>query len=76
MAAPKEVELKLELPPAAVPQFRELPLIRAIARSAKRSSQVSVYFDTDRQKLRRRGLLLRVRRIGDRVSKIASTCVR
>lgn len=66
MAAPKEVELKLELPPAAVPQFRELPLIRAIARSAKRSSQVSVYFDTDRQKLRRRGLLLRVRRIGDR----------
>src|SRR6202035_3766030 len=35
--------------------------------SAKRSSQVSVYVDiSDQQKLRRHGLVLRVRRIGDR----------
>lgn len=66
MRAPLEVELKLELPPSALPQFRKLPLIRALQASAKRSSQVSVYFDSDKQKLRRRGLMLRVRRIGDR----------
>jgi triphosphatase len=66
MTAPLEVELKLELPAAALPQFRKLPLIRELAASAKRSSQVSVYFDSDKQKLRRYGLTLRVRRIGDR----------
>lgn len=66
MTAPLEVELKLELPPSALPQFRKLPLIRALQASAKRSSQVSVYFDSDGQKLRRHGLVLRVRRIGDR----------
>ena len=66
MTTPIEVELKLELPPAAVPQLRKLPLIRAIEASAKRFTQVSVYFDTDKQKLRRQGLTLRVRRIGDR----------
>jgi hypothetical protein len=31
MIAPIEVDLKLELPPAAVPQLRKLPLIRSIA---------------------------------------------
>ena len=66
MTAPLEVELKLEIPAAAVPQFGKLPLIRALEASAKRSSQVSVYFDSDKQKLRRHGLTLRVRRIGDR----------
>ena len=66
MTAPLEVELKLELSPSALPQFRKLPLIRALQASAKRSSQVSVYFDSDKQKLRRHGLVLRVRRIGDR----------
>ena len=66
MTAPLEVELKLELPPSALPQFRKLPLIRALQASAKRSSQVSVYFDSDGQKLRRHGLVLRIRRIGDR----------
>src|ERR1700722_3707403 len=66
MTGPLEVELKLELPPSALPQFRKLPLIRALQASAKRSSQVSVYFDGDQQKLRRHGLVLRVRRIGDR----------
>src|SRR6516164_9684266 len=61
-----EVELKLELSVAALPQFRKLPLIRELAASAKRSVQVSVYFDTDTHKLRRHGLTLHVRRVGDR----------
>jgi len=66
MTGPLEVELKLELSASALPQFRKLPLIRELAASAKRSEQVSVYFDTDKHKLRRLGLTLRVRRIGDR----------
>ena len=66
MTEPLEVELKLELPVSALPQFRKLPLIRELAASAKRSEQVSVYFDTGKHKLRRHGLTLRVRRIGDR----------
>jgi triphosphatase len=66
MTAPLEVELKLELPLSALRQFRKLALIRELAASAKRSSQISVYFDTDKHKLRRHGLALRVRRIGDR----------
>ena len=66
MTAPTEREVKLELPPAAVPQFYKLPLIRGIEAPAKRTSEVSVYFDTDEQKLRRHGILLRVRRIGRR----------
>jgi triphosphatase len=66
MTAPLEIEIKLELPAAALRQFRKLPLIRELEASAKRSAPVSVYFDTDKQKLRRRGITLRVRRTGDR----------
>ena len=66
MTTPTESEVKLELPPAAVPQFHKLPLIRGIEAPAKRTSEVSVYFDTDEQRLRRHGILLRVRRIGRR----------
>ena len=65
MTAPTEREVKLELPLAAVPQFHKFPLIRGIA-PAKRTSEVSVYFDTGEQKLRRHGILLRVRRSGHR----------
>ena len=57
MTSPVEVELKLELPAAALRQFRKLAWIRALAGSAKRSTPVSVYFDTDKQKLRRRGII-------------------
>src|ERR1700744_3385993 len=66
MTAPLEIEIKLELPVAALRQFRKLTLIRELEASAKRSAPVSVYFDTDKQKLRRHGMTLRVRRSGDR----------
>ena len=65
MTTPLEVELKLELPLSALRQFRKLALIRELGASAKRTTQISVYFDTDRYKLRRHGLALRVRRLGD-----------
>ena len=38
--------------------------MRTIKPTAKRTKQISVYFDTDRQKLRKKGLMLRVRREG------------
>ena len=66
MATPKEIEIKLELAPASLPRLKKIPLIRALAAPAKRATEVSVYFDTDKHKLRKNGLMLRVRRIGDR----------
>jgi inorganic triphosphatase YgiF len=63
---PKEFEIKLELPPASLPALKKIPLIRGLRASPKRTTEVSVYFDTDKRKLRKNGLLLRVRRIGDR----------
>jgi inorganic triphosphatase YgiF len=64
MTTPKEREVKLALPVAALRKFRKLPLVRAIKQRPKHDTQVSVYFDTDKQKLRRHGLMLRVRRNG------------
>ena len=66
MTVPKEVEIKLELPPENLPRLRSVPLLRALKKPARRETQVSVYFDTDKYKLRRKGLMLRVRRVGDR----------
>ncbi len=43
-----------------------MPMLRAVKAPPKSTSQVSVYFDTDKRKLRKHGLSLRVRRIGDR----------
>src|SRR5262245_23374538 len=66
MNAPKELEIKLELAPASVPGLTKIPLIRALEARPRPTTEVSVYFDTDRHKLRKKGLLLRVRRIGKR----------
>jgi triphosphatase len=66
MTAPKEVELKLELPPASLPNLGKIPLIRTLEVPAKHATEVSVYFDTDTHKLRKHGVLLRVRHTGDR----------
>ena len=59
----QEIELKLEVPAKTLGKLK---------RSLRRNGQaldkelVSVYFDTAKHKLRRHGLSLRVRRIGDR----------
>jgi inorganic triphosphatase YgiF len=63
----KEIEVKLELVPASVRDFKEIPLLRRvkpIQPVGKGENQVSVYFDTENQKLRKNGLMLRVRREG------------
>src|SRR4051812_36879483 len=66
MATPKEIEIKLDLSPAALPRLKKIPLLRAPKGATRRSAEVSVYFDTDKHKLRKKGLTLRVRRIGNR----------
>jgi hypothetical protein len=44
MSTPKEIEIKLGLSPASLPRLKKIPLIRAIERSARRTTEVSVYF--------------------------------
>src|SRR6516164_3343852 len=65
-ARQKEVELKLELPPASLPLIKQVPLLKALKPSPNRAAEISVYFDTDKHKLRKNELMLRVRRIGHR----------
>lgn len=61
MAQPEEIELKLEVPSDEVARLGRLPLLRGV-KPDKSKTLVSVYFDTAKQKLRRKGLSLRVRR--------------
>src|SRR6516225_8714588 len=63
---PREIELKLEVAPASLPALKKVPLLRSLKTPPRHTSEVSVYFDTDKHKLRRKGLMLRVRRVGDR----------
>jgi len=62
----KEIEIKLEVAPANLPDLKKIPFLRTVKPTPKSGTQVSVYFDTDKQKLRKRGLMLRVRREGRR----------
>jgi triphosphatase len=67
MSAPREIELKLDVPIYSFPRLTSGSLLKGAASSARNpASLVSVYFDTDKLKLRREGLSLRVRRIGRR----------
>lgn len=61
MAQPEEIELKLDVPSDQVDQLDRLPLLRW-TKPEESKALVSVYFDTAKQKLRRSGLSLRVRR--------------
>lgn len=62
----KELEVKLELAPADLHALKKVPLFRAAKAKPARSTEVTVYFDTDKHKLRQNGLMLRVRRQGRR----------
>ena len=62
-----EIELKLTIPPASAHQVERLPWLRKLAKSSvSRSDISSVYFDTKKFKLRRHGVMLRVRKAGSR----------
>ena len=67
MSPAREVELKLEVPAHSFYRLARSSLLRAARKtSSKPATLVSVYFDTDKLKLRNKGLSLRVRRIGRR----------
>src|SRR5215471_12973139 len=67
MSPAREVELKLEVPAHSFYRLARSSLLRAARKkSSKPATLVSVYFDTDKLKLRDKGLSLRVRRIGRR----------
>lgn len=62
---PTEVELKLSVSPRALSDAARLPWLRKLASGpVSRETLTSVYFDTDKFKLRNHGLTLRVRKLG------------
>jgi triphosphatase len=64
MAPPREIEVKLEVPTSELGRLTRGPFMQAAASASHRSTElVSVYFDTPKQTLRKRGLSLRVRHV-------------
>ncbi len=61
----EELELKLALTPQELARLRRNPFVRSLAtRRASTKRLFSTYYDTPEQSLRRRGMALRVRRVG------------
>src|SRR5262249_2856290 len=60
----KKLKSSSNLRPLVSGIFKKIPLLRTVTAVGKSEKQVSVYFDTENQKLRKKGLLLRVRREG------------
>jgi triphosphatase len=65
MAGPREIELKLDVPAGQMTRLRQLPLVKRAGPSEHETLR-SVYFDTGKHKLRKRGLSLRIRHEGNR----------
>jgi triphosphatase len=65
MAQPQEIELKLEVPADAINALHRHALLQR-TKPKKAQRLRSVYFDTAKQTLHKKGLALRVRRIGGR----------
>jgi triphosphatase len=66
MTLPTEFEVKLEVEPATLRRLNKLRLIKTLNKPPKQASQTTVYFDTAKHRLRKKGLTLRVRRTGGR----------
>jgi len=62
----KELEVELDVAPDSLRGLKKIPRLQAQNGTPKRRAEVSVYFDTDDHKLRKKGLMLRVRRVGGR----------
>jgi triphosphatase len=65
MTAPREVELKLEIPVEGLRKLNLSQLLRANHVPRKGAELVSVYFDTPNLELRKKGVSLRVRHVGE-----------
>jgi hypothetical protein len=66
MKAPREIELKLEIPAEGLRKLERSELLRGNHLPPKGAELVSVYFDTRRLKLRKKGVSLRVRHMDGR----------
>jgi uncharacterized protein YjbK len=65
MSPTRELELKLEVPIHSLHRLSRSSLLQAARkRPSKPATLVSVYFDTDKLRLRNKGVSLRVRRVG------------
>jgi inorganic triphosphatase YgiF len=62
----QEIELKLEVPPRALRRLKRMPVVRRANGHTQEKDLVSVYFDTAGHKLRKKGMSLRVRHVGDK----------
>src|SRR6186713_1048611 len=62
----QEIEIKLEVAPAALERLEASAWFGKRAATVRREEQRSVYFDTPQLELRDEGVALRVRHIGDR----------
>src|SRR5262249_26131803 len=60
-----EVELKLEVPAKSIAELKRMRSLQRRNEHAHDKELVSVYFDTAKHKLRKHGMSLRVRHIGD-----------
>jgi inorganic triphosphatase YgiF len=60
-----EVELKLEVPPKTIGTLKRMRSLRRGNGHARDKQLVSVYFDTAKHELRKHGMSLRVRHIGE-----------
>src|SRR5262249_75507 len=68
MSAPREIELKFEVPIESLPGLNRGSLLKGVHSFGRKPARlVSVYFDTKKLKLRRKALSLRIRRVGGRV---------
>jgi inorganic triphosphatase YgiF len=63
MTAPREIELKLDIPIEGVRKLEQSLLLRGNRLPGKGADVVSVYFDTGKLKLRKKGVSLRVRQM-------------
>ena len=52
----KELEVKLDLAPDSLRALKRVPLFRAQTGTPRRRTEISVYFDTDDHKLRKKGV--------------------
>src|SRR5262245_24782991 len=66
MLLQKELELKFEVEPTTLQRLKKIPVIKALNKRPKHATETSVYFDNDKHALHKKGLMLRVRRIGKR----------
>jgi len=66
MVPQKELELKFEVEPTTLRRLNRIPMIKALNKRPQHATEASVYFDNDKHALHKKGLMLRVRRIGKR----------